>query len=143
MRTDESSESVVVTKSVRLVVPYVFTFGLFTMFHGAGSVGGGFQGGVIVAAAIITIAFGFGIDQTFDWLHRRLVGALAVGGLLAFGIVGIAPAFVGGTFFEFTAMPGSKGPLYAVELVEVGVAATVAATVVVLFFGTARGEGRA
>ncbi|WP_435333253.1 MnhB domain-containing protein [Haloarchaeobius sp. TZWWS8] len=134
MRSDQSVESVVITKSVRLVAPFVFTFGLFTMFHGASSVGGGFQGGVVVASVIVTIAFAFGIDQTGKWLDRTILTACSVVGVVTFAAVGVGPTLYGGTVLEFTAYPGKKGALYAIELVELGIGVTVAATIVVLFF---------
>ncbi|WP_321112484.1 MnhB domain-containing protein [Halorussus salinisoli] len=134
MREDRQTESVVVTKTVRLIAPFVFTFGLFTMFHGAKSAGGGFQGGTVVASVVVTIAFAFGIDQTGQWLNQTVLTAFTVLGVAVFAVVGIVTAVYGGTFLEFTAYPGSKGALYAIELVEVGIGVTVAATIVILFF---------
>ncbi|MFB6303866.1 MAG: MnhB domain-containing protein [Haloferacaceae archaeon] len=137
----DAPESVVVTRTVRLVAPFVFAFGLFTMFHGAASVGGGFQGGVVVASVIVTIAFAFGVDQTRRWLDPSLVAASAVTGVAVFAATGAATVLLGGAFLEFTVVPGSKGPLYAIELIEVGIGVTVAATIVVLFFEIAGGLG--
>jgi multicomponent Na+:H+ antiporter subunit B len=143
MRDGQPTESVVVTRTVRLVSPFVFVFGLFTMFHGASSVGGGFQGGVVVASVIVTIAFAFGVDQTGRWLDRAILTTCAVVGVVVFAAVGVGPTRYGGTFLEFTAYPGSKGALYAIELVELGIGVTVAATIVVLFFELSGGfEGR-
>lgn len=134
MRPGETEESVVITKTVRLVTPFVFAFGLFTMFHGANSVGGGFQGGVVVAAVIVTIAFAFGIDQTGRWLNRAVLTTGAVLGIVVFGLVGVGPFLFGGTFLGLTAYPGAKGTLYAIELIEIGIGVTVATTIVILFF---------
>lgn len=131
---DQQTESVVITKAVRLVAPFIFVFGLFTMFHGASSVGGGFQGGVVVASVIVTIAFAFGIDQTGRWLNRTILLASAVLGVVVFTVTGTGPVLYGGTFLEFTAYPGKKGALYAIEVVEIGIGVTVAATIVILFF---------
>nr|WP_303648807.1 MnhB domain-containing protein [Haloarchaeobius litoreus] len=139
-------ESVVVTKAVRLVAPFVFTFGLFVTFHGASSVGGGFQGGVVVASVVVTIAFAFGVDQTARWLDRAVLTTCGTLGVVAFAAVAVGPLAFGGTPFELTAYPGAKGPLYAIEVVEVGIGVTVAATVVVLFFeisGGFDGDGEA
>lgn len=136
-----TAESVVVTKTVRLVAPFVFAFGLFTMFHGANSVGGGFQGGVVVASVIVTLAFAFGVDQTGRWLNRTLLTGSAVVGVVVFAVVGAGSVLAGGALFGFTAYPGEKGALYAIEAVELGIGVTVAATIVVLFFEIAGGFG--
>lgn len=137
----QAAESVVITKTVRLIAPFVFAFGLFTMFHGASTIGGGFQGGVVVASVIVTIAFAFGLDQTGRWLDRDVLTATAVTGVLVFAAVGIGPLAFGGTILDFGAYPGKKGALYAIELVELGIGVTVAGTIVILFFEMAGGFG--
>lgn len=143
-RTDDGAgrpyrESPVVTKTVRLLAPFVFTFGVFTMFHGTKSVGGGFQGGVVVASVVVAIAFAFGVDQTWRALDARLlVGAAAVG-ILAFGAVALAGLLAGGAFLDVTILGVS--PQYPVELVELGIGAAVAGVVSVLFFELAGVDG--
>lgn len=128
------TESPVITKTVRLVVPFVATFGLFTMFHGTSSVGGGFQGGVVVAAAVVTIAFAFGVAQTGRWVDRGLVTGLAVVGVVVFAVVALGSLAFGGRILELLAFPGEKTAVYAIEAVEIGIGATVAAAIVVFFF---------
>jgi multicomponent Na+:H+ antiporter subunit B len=136
------TDSVVVTKTVRAVVPFVLTFGLFTLLHGTSSVGGGFQGGVILGAAVVTVAFGFGLDQTWRVLDKALLTALSASGVLVFGAVAYAGLVVGGSFLRLDAFPVPKSTVYATELVEVGIGATVAGVVVVLFFELAGGTDR-
>ena len=70
------TDSPVVTTTVRLLSPFVLTLGLFTLFHGTSSVGGGFQGGVVAAATVITVAFALGLSPTADWIDARVLGAL-------------------------------------------------------------------
>jgi multicomponent Na+:H+ antiporter subunit B len=125
---------VVVTATVRLVAPFVLTLGLFTMFHGTSSVGGGFQGGVVVASMLVTVAFAFGVGQTWRWLSRAGLLALAVAGVLVFGAVAGGSLLLGESFLELGAYPVEKAVVYGTEAVELGIGATVAATVSVLFF---------
>jgi multicomponent Na+:H+ antiporter subunit B len=103
------------------------------MFHGTSSVGGGFQGGVVAAATVITVAFALGIGETEAWLDDRRLAALTAGGLLVFGVVGVAGVALGGAFLQFDLLPIPKATVYATEAVEVGIGVTVAAVVVVLF----------
>jgi multicomponent Na+:H+ antiporter subunit B len=138
------TDSVVVTKTVRAVVPFVLTFGLFTLLHGTSSVGGGFQGGVVLGAAVVTLAFGFGLDRTWAVLDKGLLTGLAVSGVVVFGAVAFAGLALGGSFLRLDAFPVPKSTVYATELVEVGIGFTVAGVVVVLFFelaGGTDGEG--
>jgi multicomponent Na+:H+ antiporter subunit B len=128
------TDSPVVTTTVRLLAPFVLTYGLFTLFHGTSSVGGGFQGGVVAAAMVVTVAFALGIRQTAAWLDRRALAALVVAGPLVFGVVALAGIALGGAF-----LPIPKATVYATEAIEVGIGATVAAVIVVLFVRMADG----
>ena len=67
------TESEVIMSTVRVVTPFVLTFGLFVTFHGADSPGGGFQGGALVGTVALMLAFAFGIDATRRWLDRKSV----------------------------------------------------------------------
>lgn len=133
------TDSPVVTTTVRLLAPFVLTYGLFTLFHGTTSVGGGFQGGVVAAAMVVTIAFALGIRQTVDWIDARALWALVVAGPIAFGIVALAGIAFGGAFLQFDVLPIAKASVYATEAIEIGIGATVAAVVVVLFVRIADG----
>jgi multicomponent Na+:H+ antiporter subunit B len=129
----------VVTTTVRLLAPFVLTYGLFTLFHGTASVGGGFQGGVVAAAMVVTVAFAFGIRQTAAWLDQRLLAAAVASGLVVFGVVATLGLVFGGAFLQFDVVPIPKATVYATEAIEVGIGATVAAVIVVLFVRIADG----
>jgi multicomponent Na+:H+ antiporter subunit B len=131
--SDRAADSPVVTTTVRLLSPFVLTFALFTLLHGTSSVGGGFQGGVVAAAVVVTLAFGFGIRDTVAWLSGGRLVALLVAAPLAFGVVAVAGVAAGDAFLGFERLPIPKSSVYATELVEVGIGASVAAVVVVLF----------
>ena len=82
-------ESTVIMTTVRVVAPFVLTFALFIMFHGADSPGGGFQGGVIAGSVVMMLAFAYGIETTRQWVDVRAVVALAAGGVLVFVSIGV------------------------------------------------------
>ncbi|WP_436927318.1 MnhB domain-containing protein [Halosimplex amylolyticum] len=136
-------DSVVVTQTVRAILPFVLTFGLFTMLHGTSSVGGGFQGGVVVGAAVVAVGFAFGLGQT-----RRAVGlrGLTVGsaaGLVVFAAVALASLALDGAFLDaraYARLPLEKATVYAVEIAEVGIGITVASVVSLLFLELGRDE---
>jgi len=134
---DDRSDSPVVTTTVRLLSPFVLTFALFTLFHGTVSVGGGFQGGV-VAATVVTLAFGLGVADTVAWLSGRRLLVLAVAAPLTFGAVALAGVAVGDEFLAFAELPVPKPSVYATEAIELGIGASVAAVVVVLFVSLVR-----
>ena len=133
------TESSVIMTTVRSLAPFVLTFGLFVMFHGADSSGGGFQGGTIVAATIIMLAFAFGIEPTRRWFLNTVVVVLATGGVLAFALIGLGPILLGGNFLEYAAYGFKKAPKYGIEGVELGIGAIVAGVISGLFFAIAAG----
>ena len=134
-------ESNVIMTTVRVVAPFVFAYGLFVMFHGADSPGGGFQGGVIVGSVVLMLAFAFGIDTTREWVSERALVGLAAGGVLTFAAVGLGALALGAAFLEYSVYEqfvydASK---YGIELVELAIGGIVAAVVVALFFMLAAG----
>jgi multicomponent Na+:H+ antiporter subunit B len=128
-------DSPVVITTVRLLSPFVLTFALFTLFHGTSSVGGGFQGGVVAASAVVTLAFAFGVRDVARWLSGPAVLALLAAGPVAFAVVAVAGVASGGAFLQFDTLPIPKPSVYATEAIELGIGATVGAVVVALFVG--------
>jgi multicomponent Na+:H+ antiporter subunit B len=149
-RTDPTEsmyvESQIIMSTVRVVAPFALTYGLFLTFHGGGSPGGGFQGGAIIGATVLMIAFAFGIEPTRDWLRNRTVVALATGGVVAFALIGLVPVVFGGMNFleyDFYVDVGLiTSPKWGLESIEiVGIAPIVSGVVVGLFFVIAAGLG--
>jgi multicomponent Na+:H+ antiporter subunit B len=135
-------ESPVIMTTVQLIAPFAMTYGLFLLFHGADTPGGSFQGGAIIGASVLMIAFAFGIDVTREWLRNRTVVALAAGGTAAFAMVGIVPVILGGNFLEYGMYEEAFGikAKWGLEAIEIlGVAPIVAGVVCGLFFAIAAG----
>ena len=134
-------ESTIIMTTVRAIAPFVFTFGVFVMFHGADSAGGGFQGGVLVAAAVLLLAFAFGIESTRAWLAGPLTRTAIAAGGAAFAAIGLGAIALDGAFLEYVAYGyGSTGTKYGIELVELGIGAVVSGVLVGLFFSLASGD---
>jgi multicomponent Na+:H+ antiporter subunit B len=132
-------ESPIIMATVRVVAPFVFTFGLFVMFHGADSPGGGFQGGVIVGTVILMLGIAFGIETTREWVGPRVPVALIGVGVLTFVLVGVGSVLLGGAFLEYTVYPVYKASKYGIELVEFAIGVVVSGIVSGLFFVIAAG----
>ncbi len=134
-------ESTVIMTTVRVVAPFVLTFALFIMFHGADSPGGGFQGGVIAGSVVMMLAFAYGIESTRRWIDVRAVVALAAGGVLAFVGIGVGAIVLGGQFLQYTEYERllDHASKYGIELVELGIGAIVASVAIGLFFLLAAG----
>jgi len=136
-------ESTIIMTTVRVVAPFVLTFALFIMFHGADSPGGGFQGGVIAGSVVMMLAFAYGIESTRQWVDVRVVTALASGGVLTFAAIGVGSMALGGQFLQYTEYEPllDHASKYGIELVELGIGGIVASVAVGLFFLLSAGFG--
>ncbi len=144
------TESQVIMTTVKIVSPFVLTYGLFITFHGADTPGGGFQGGAIMASMILMIAFAFGIESTRRWLSNRAVVGLGVFGVLAFSAIAVGPLLLGGSFLEYGQYETVLGSVlglkrykfvkYGMEGIEIfGIAFIVSSILMGLFFALAGG----
>ena len=129
-------ESTIIMTTVRVIAPFVLTLGVFVMFHGASSAGGGFQGGVIAATTVVMLGFAFGIEPIAAHLRNEHLALLVLGGLGTFLLIGFGGYFVGGNFLQ---VPGYEtlfhnGSKYSIELVEVGIGVVVSGVITGLFF---------
>ena len=113
----------------------IIMFGLYVQFHGDFGPGGGFQAGVIIAAAFILHALVFGLDA-----GRRIVPLsvniwMMVLGVLIYGGTGVATMMKGGLFLDYTSLTGSvgSGQHLGILLVEFGVGLTVTSVMLALF----------
>jgi multicomponent Na+:H+ antiporter subunit B len=132
-------ESPIIMATVRVVAPFVFTFGLFIMFHGADSAGGGFQGGVIVGTVVLMLGIAFGIQPTREWIDPKTVVALVGLGTFGFVAVGVATVALGGAFLDYPAFGIHHASKYGIELVELLIGVIVAGIITGLFFAIAAG----
>ena len=132
-------ESPIIMTTVRVITPFVFTFGLFVMFHGADSSGGGFQGGVIVGTVVLMLGLAFGIETTQRWVGPKLPAALVGIGVLVFLLIGLGSVLLGGGFLEYTVYGIKDASKYGIELVELAIGLIVAGVVSGLLFVIAAG----
>jgi multicomponent Na+:H+ antiporter subunit B len=120
----------------KLLLPFILLFALYVQFHGDFGPGGGFQAGVIFAAAIILYAMVFGLQTARRVVNRTFVRLLAAGGVLLYGGVGVVSMLNGGNFLDYNVLAGDPvaGQHLGILLVELGVGFTVTSVMVIIFF---------
>jgi len=74
----------------KALIPFMLVFALYVQFHGDFGPGGGFQAGVIGAAAIIFYALIFGLPAARRLVPDALVETMVGLGVLIYAGVGIA-----------------------------------------------------
>ncbi len=134
----QPSQSPIIRVAARALAPLIMVIGLYVFFHGHYSPGGGFQGGVLIAAAFILLRLSLGLKHTQTVLPSRLTLPLAaVGGLIYIG-TGFVALANGGNFLDYSylPLPGLKAAYlhnWGILIIEVGVTLAVMSTLVAIF----------
>ncbi len=120
----------------KILIPLILIFALYVQFHADYGPGGGFQAGIIFAAAIILYSILFGLRAARQVVNQSLIQFLAALGVLLYGSVGIVALLTGKNFLDYSAL--SHDPVYGQQLgillVELGVGITVASIMIIIFF---------
>nr|WP_266197938.1 Na(+)/H(+) antiporter subunit B [Shewanella piezotolerans] len=145
LQIDESSEKqmheqhMVLRIVSKILIPFILLFALYVQFHGDFGPGGGFQAGVIFAAAIILYAMLFGLDTARRVFNQSIVQLIAALGLLLYASVGVVSLFNGGNFLDYNVLAADPiaGQHIGILLIELGVGFTVTAVMIIIFFNFA------
>ncbi len=136
-------EKVILRVVARACIPFILLFGLYVQFHGDFGPGGGFQAGVIFAAAFILYGLIFGLGQLDQVVSQRTIEILVAAGLLLYAAVGYANLGLGGNFLDYKVLD-SHSPKHALHygilIVELGVGITVTAAMLAIFYAFAGRE---
>jgi multicomponent Na+:H+ antiporter subunit B len=146
----------VVTK---ILIPYILLFAMYVQFHGDFGPGGGFQAGVIFAAALILYGLVFGLPAAQKVAPPWVVEKLIAIGVMIYAGTGFACILLGGKFLEYDVLehhflteapafldflPGStphhllpSGQHLGIFAVELGVGITVTAVMTMIFYAFA------
>lgn len=119
----------------RLLIPLIMLFGLYIQFHGDYSPGGGFQAGVVFAAAWILFVLIYGLEAALKVIPEKSMFVLMLSGVLLYAAVGIAGVVLGGHFLDFyPLLPGPHAAQqFGIITVELGVGVTVATVMMLIF----------
>ncbi len=137
----------IVTHTVRLLVPVIQLFAFYVLAHGHVSPGGGFQGGVIMGASFILVALAWDLPKAMDRLSVDRAIMLAGVGILIYAGIGLLSMMLGGEFLDYAELshilPVSPemARYHAMLGVEIGVAFTVT-TVMFAIYANLSTKGR-
>lgn len=117
MKKNIKSKNVIVKTASDVFMPLGLMFGIYVILHGHLSPGGGFQGGVVVASAVVLVYLGYGqsgLKKVFNLETLKVsetIGAIMYSGFALIGII------FGATFcrniFVDRGTAGTPGDLYS------------------------------
>ena len=107
----------------KMLIPLMLLFALYVQFHGDYGPGGGFQAGVIFAAAI----------------KPSILRLLAAFGVLLYGGVGVVSFLTGANYLDYSRLAADPvvGRHIGILAIELGVGITVAAAMILIFYAFA------
>ena len=119
-----------------VALPFIFLFGLYVLFHGKVSAGGGFQSGAIWATGLILHSLVFSATETKKIISVKTLQYIACFGVILYSGVGLLMVVLGGRFLEYNAMFSSEmqSQFTGIMLVEVGVHLTVFAILSLIYW---------
>jgi len=134
------SDFLVLKVMAKLLIPFILLFGFYVQMHGDYGPGGGFQAGVIIAAAFILYAIVFDVRTASRVVPMAVLVSIACLGVLLYAGVGVANLIYGGRFLEYgvLAHEAAHGNHIGILIVEIGVGMAVAAVMMIIFFSFAR-----
>lgn len=120
----------------KVIIPLVILFALYVQFHGDFGPGGGFQAGVIAAAAFILYALVFGLPKSFEVVSPKVLQLMAAFGVLLYASVGLYSMLKGGHFLDYNKLAADPlaGQHYGIIIIELGVGITVFAVMLSIFY---------
>ncbi len=141
-------EEIIVRVGAKVLAPFIIMFALYVHFHGDYSPGGGFQAGVILAAAFALLALVYGLEEVQRVLPVRFVRGCAALGVVIFAGVGVVTMLLGHNYLGYDALAldpthPEQGQHYGILLVELGVLVTVFGVMASVFYLFAGRKGQA
>jgi multicomponent Na+:H+ antiporter subunit B len=129
-------EKPILRVGTKFLVPFILMFALYVQFHGDFGPGGGFQAGVIFAAAFVLYALVFGIGHARAVLPPGLRRLLLSLGVLIYAGTGVLTLAEGGNFLDYSHLSEKpvSGQHLGIFLVELGVGMTVFSAMSTIFF---------
>jgi multicomponent Na+:H+ antiporter subunit B len=120
----------------KLLIPFMLLFALYVQFHGDFGPGGGFQAGVIGAAAIVFYALIFGLPAAKQLVPEWIVETMVAAGVLLYAGVGVAGILLGGNYLDYFVLDHDPvhGQHRGIFWVEAGVAITVSGVMLKIFY---------
>jgi multicomponent Na+:H+ antiporter subunit B len=130
------SRDVILRVIAKILIPFILLFAAYVQFHGDFGPGGGFQAGVIAAAAVVFYGLIYGLAEARRVVPDWLVEVMVAAGVLLYACVGLAGIVLGGNYLDYFVLGHDPvhGQHRGIFWVEAGVAITVSGVMLKVFY---------
>jgi multicomponent Na+:H+ antiporter subunit B len=142
----QKSDDIIIKTLARILVPFIQIYALYVIMHGHHSPGGGFQGGVILAASLILLMITHGVKDTQKRISEKAVAIFSSSGVFIYAGIGVVCLILAGNYLDYSNLAKllHVDPAQARSLgilgIEIGVGLSVMAVMFSVFFDISRGE---
>lgn len=140
-------DSPIILLGARLLSPYIMLFGLYVIFHGHYSPGGGFQGGALLAASVLLIRIAGGTNIARLQIQKVLTTPMAATGVIIYFATGLTALLMGGQFLDYGKLPSFGMTIepemlryWGMLIIEIGIGMAVMAILIMIYDNLTSGE---
>ncbi|MBR32481.1 MAG: sodium:proton antiporter [Spirochaetaceae bacterium] len=138
-------DSPIILLGARLLSPYIMMFGLYVIFHGHYSPGGGFQGGALLASSILLVRIAGGTSVGRLQIKKVLTTPMAAVGVMIYFATGLTALVLGGQFLDYAYLPnpGIEPVMlryWGMLIIELGIGLAVMAILIMIYDNLTAGE---
>ena len=132
-------DDLIVRNVSRMIIPFIQLYGLFVIFHGHLSPGGGFPGGAILGASIILYTLTFGAEKGHQKMPHATSKWLESGAVILYLIVGLVGIWTGHMFLTNKSAGfymGQAGEIISggfIPIITLAIGIKVGSTMITLF----------
>ena len=129
--------TVIVRTIARLLFPFTVLLGIYIVIHGHLAPGGGFPGGVIIAASVVMLILACGTGRVRGRMKPMHAEVLESAGGLTIVVLGLLGLVLGAFFLQNVFPLGELGQLFSagnLPLLYLGASVKVAAGILLIFY---------
>ncbi len=142
-RLFEPQNDLILQCAARILTPLIFVFGIYIIFNGHLSPGGGFSGGAVLGAGLILYQNAFGYEKIEKFFNYKTFKGISVCALLFYSFSKGYHFFTGSNHINSGIRPGIPGMIFSGGLflpLNIAVGCVVACTMYALYTMFRKGD---
>ena len=116
-RVFEPKNDVILQRIAAVLVPFVMLFGIYIMFNGHLSAGGGFAGGAVLGAGMILYLLAYGFAKTSRFLNEKVINVIVCTSLTFYCLAKSYSFYTGANGLTSIISHGNPGDLFSAGLI--------------------------